>query len=171
MRTSRRVPPRPVSPRTFALIPIRSVVPAAPLEFGANRVALGHAHGLARSASANLCRCGPLLPGGRDPKAFSMSAQGVAKFVTASPIAARKVVESYAFPKEDPAPKILPAQPKRSYGTTFGAVGKSAFWKRRLLSTKFSQVLRMVSAKGGGVKHSPWLSTSRTWTRNWSCAT
>ena len=53
-----------------------------------------------------------VLPGGRDPKPFSMSARGVAKFMIASPYAARKVVESYAFPREDRAPKMRPAPAK-----------------------------------------------------------
>jgi hypothetical protein len=53
-----------------------------------------------------------VLPGGRDPKPFSMSARGVAKFMIASPYAARKVVESYAFPREDRAPKMLPTPAK-----------------------------------------------------------
>jgi hypothetical protein len=41
-----------------------------------------------------------------------MSARGIAKFMIASRYAARKVVEGYAFPKEDRAPKMLPAPAK-----------------------------------------------------------
>jgi hypothetical protein len=61
------------------------------------------------------------LPGGRDPKPFSMSARGVVKFMLASPYAARKVVEGYAFSKEDKARKILPAPAKEIVWTTFVA--------------------------------------------------
>jgi hypothetical protein len=53
-----------------------------------------------------------VVPGGGAPKPFSMSARGVAKFMIASAYAARKVVEGYAFPKDDRAPKMLPAPAK-----------------------------------------------------------
>lgn len=53
-----------------------------------------------------------VVPGGRAPEPFSMSARGVAKYMIASAYAARKVVEGYAFPKEDRAPKMLPAPAK-----------------------------------------------------------
>ncbi len=53
-----------------------------------------------------------VMPGGRPPKPFSMSARGIAKFMIAGAYAARKVVESYAFPKEDKARKMLPVPAK-----------------------------------------------------------
>ena len=53
-----------------------------------------------------------VVPGGRAPEPFSTSARGVAKFMIASAYAARKVVEGYAFPREDRAPKMLPAPAK-----------------------------------------------------------
>jgi len=53
-----------------------------------------------------------VVPGGRDPKPFSMSARGIAKFMIAGAYAARKVVEGYAFPKEDKARKMLPVPAK-----------------------------------------------------------
>lgn len=49
-----------------------------------------------------------VVPGGLAPKRrFSMNARGLAKYMVASPYAARKIVEDYAFPKEGKAKIIL----------------------------------------------------------------
>ena len=50
--------------------------------------------------------------GSKRPKPFAMNAHGVAKFMIAGAHAARKVIESYAFPNEEKAKIIVPVPAK-----------------------------------------------------------
>ncbi len=52
------------------------------------------------------------VPGGARPRPFALNGHGVAKFMAATPYAARRVIEGYAFPDEDRAKIILPVPAK-----------------------------------------------------------
>lgn len=60
-----------------------------------------------------------VVPGEARSRPFSMNGHGVAKFMVASPYAARRVIEGYAFPDEDRAKIILPGSAKDIVWTYF----------------------------------------------------
>lgn len=66
-----------------------------------------------------------VIPGGSHrPRAFSMNAHGVAKYMLASHYAARRVVEDYAFPDEERA-KIIRPVPAREVVLEYFRSGRS----------------------------------------------
>ena len=66
-----------------------------------------------------------VIPGGSHrPRAFSMNARGVAKYMLSSHYAARRVVEDYAFPDEERA-KIIRPVPAREVVLEYFRSGRS----------------------------------------------